>query len=154
MTDTANPHVGVVADLLNPYMSYEAKQKAGGYSIGGCELAFWWLRTHPGRWALVGVGPTGVARQRGEDAGFRIGTRCYDGVTYYYAQVPHPEAETLTQALKRTPPRDVDPPMLTTSDFNWTPEELAEACQVAREDLGQSPGLRRRLHLFPSRRRR
>ena len=137
MTQAAdNPHVGVVADLFNPYMSQEAKNRAGAYTIGGDEYAFWWLRRHPGRWALVGIGAAGIARKRGEDAGFRIATRTsYEGVTYTYAQLPHPQAETIGAAIKRTPPPVRDLPTLTKSAFNWTPDELADAARVARANL-------------------
>lgn len=136
-----NPYVGPVADLLDPYFTLEVK-KVGGFTptTPGGAYAIWWMRRHPGRWALVGEDLTGLSRQLlktcpdiearelGRDSkgsgGFRV-----------YARLPHPRGESLHSALRRRPSPDLHLPKLTKDEFNWTKAELAEACQVARDNL-------------------
>lgn len=128
-----NPHRGKVVDLVNPYMTAGGNQQ-GGYSATGNEYALWWLTTHPGRWALIGEGGLGcspdiairqglLARTRGGDKG-RV-----------YAQLPHPDGEPLNEALHRSATLLEALPALERDPFNWTPAELADAVQCARENL-------------------
>lgn len=135
---TGNPHIGVVVDLVDPYLTPEAKNIGGFKSLTseGGNYAVWWLRRHPGRWALVAEGTTGLTRQLLKvcpDIEVREKTK-HNLRTY--ACVPHPEGESLAAALERRAP---DPgltlPRVTRDQFDWTPEELAEACQVARANL-------------------
>jgi hypothetical protein len=139
-----NPHVGEVADLLDPYLTHDVKAGLGGKAAPD-GYAIWWLRTHPGRWALVGEGTLGMSREMLERVGLKCANRTTNGVTRIYGQCPHPMAEDLFAALRRTP-KPTEPPALTPSDFGWTAEELAWACQVARDERGPEPT--RRLHLF------
>jgi hypothetical protein len=122
MTD--NPHVGVVVDLVDPYLTAEVKNSGGFRSTSpGGNLAIWWMRRHPGRWALVGEGRVGLSQQLLQD--------CKD------IQVSDPKGETLHFALRRrtvnTP--ELYLPDLVMDDFGWTKAELADACEVARANL-------------------
>ena len=143
---TGRPYVGVVVDLVDPYLTPEVKNIGGFKSVTEDDgnYAVWWLRRNPGRWALVGEAGTGLTRQLLKicpDIVVKERGR-YDSLTKQwsrtltYATVPHPEAESLTDALER---RQIAPklylPEVTRDQFDWTPEELAEACQVARENL-------------------
>lgn len=134
-----NPYVGPVADLVDPYFTIEVK-KVGGFSptSAGSNMAIWWMRQHPGRWALVGEGLTGLSRQLLRvcpDIEVREqGLRGPGSKTF--ARLPHPLGESLRDALLRRP---IGPalylPEVTTDEFNWTKAELAEACQIARDNL-------------------
>lgn len=138
-----NPHVGPVADLVDPYFTIEVK-KVGGFSptSPGGAYAIWWMRRHPGRWALVGEGLTGLSRQLlkscpdievSEQNRDRL--NCAD-VVRTYARLPHPQGESLRLALSRRPfSPGLYLPEVTKDDFNWTMAELAEACQIARDNL-------------------
>jgi hypothetical protein len=128
-----NPHRGKVVDLVNPYMNVVGNQQGGKKAVG-LEYALWWLTTHPGRWALIGENGLGsspdiamryglVARTKGGDKG------------KVYAQMPHPEGEPLNEALHRSATLLEALPALTRDPFNWTPAELADAVQCARENL-------------------
>ena len=142
MTD--NPHVGVVVDLVDPYLTAEAKNSGGFRSTSpGGNLAIWWMRRHPGRWALVGEGRVGLSQQLLIDckdiqvSETRSLARNPDGIPRIYARVPHPRGETLHFALRRrtvnTP--ELYLPELVMDDFGWTKAELADACEVARANL-------------------
>lgn len=132
-----NPHVGPVADLLNPYADPAEKQRGGTRKAAGSEYAAWWLRRNPGRWALVGVDTTGlVSWAVVKELGLRYAERTLaDGTHRVYAQYRHPDGEPLMEALKRMPPEFIELPALTKSDFNWTPAELAAAVEVMHDKL-------------------
>lgn len=139
-----DPYKGVVVDLVDPYLTHEAKN-VGGFrptSAAG-NYAIWWMRRHPGRWALVGEalpgmrGVTGLTRQLllvCPDIQVKSGSM--SGNVRVYARVDHPEGESLTEAMARRPlPTHLYLPEVTRDEFNWSPAELAEACQVARDNL-------------------
>lgn len=135
---TESPYKGVVADLLDPYFTVEVKN-TGGFkpTSSGGNYAIWWLRRHPGRWALVGEGTTGLTKQLLRACpDIQAKERSFHGVTRIYASRPHPEGETLIEALRRRPPQaGLYLPELTTDEFGWTKAELADACRVARANL-------------------
>jgi hypothetical protein len=143
-----DPYKGVVADLVDPYFTPELKN-AGGFrsSSPAGNYAIWWMRTHPGRWAMVGEGiqgkgTTGLTRellricpdiQVREQKAVRSRT---NGAVRIFGCVPHPEGESLEEALARRPfSPGLFLPTVTKDEFRWTPEELAEACQLARDNL-------------------
>lgn len=134
-----SPYKGVVVDLVDPYFTIEVKNTGGfrPHSEGG-NYAIWWLRRHPGRWALVAEGTTGLTKQLLRACpdirpAIRDG---WDGVTRTYAHLPHPEGESLAEALSRRPIAvGLYLPEVTRDEFDWSTEELAEACQVARDNL-------------------
>jgi hypothetical protein len=135
-----NPHVGPVADLFDPYLTFDAKQNGGKTRGAGSAYMCWWLDRHPGRWALVGIGNVGIQRDTVTEKGYRLGMRTGPGGhRHTYAQKPHPEGISLLETIHRfhpTPPkRHIELPALGKSDFNWTPEELAEAVRIMRENL-------------------
>lgn len=135
-TLTASPYVGRVVDLVNPYMTpspgvdggHKARM-AGGRDIGA------WLEAHPGRWALVFENGMGTSADTIKKLGYAFSERDKHQPTLrVYAQKPHPEAETLREALARTE-QVLYLPTLGKDPFGWTPAELAEACQIARDNL-------------------
>lgn len=141
---TEDPYKGVVVDLVDPYFTPEIKQKTGGnkFTSAAENYAVWWMRRHPGRWALVAEGTTGLTRQllkvfpEIEVRENRSLKATHDGVTRVYARYPHPGGETLAEALERRPITvGLYLPAVTRDEFNWSPAELAEACQVARDNL-------------------
>jgi hypothetical protein len=137
---------GVVVDLVDPYFTREVKN-AGGFrtSSPGSNLAICWMRRHPGRWALVGENNIGLTKQLLKycpdiQALEYRGSRTIDGIARTYARLPHPKGEPLADALRRRPfsrpsGRALNLPEITRDEFNWSPEELKEACRVAREHL-------------------
>lgn len=144
----SDPYKGVVADLVDPYFTPEVKNM-GGFrpeSEGG-KYAIWWMRQHPGRWALVGEGlvgkgTTGLTRQLLlicpdiQVKELRTGKHNADGIVRVYARVDHPEGESLAEALARRPfAPGLYLPEVTRDEFNWSTEELADACQCARDNL-------------------
>lgn len=138
-----NPYVGPVADLVDPYFTLEVK-KVGGFSptSPGGAYAIWWMRQHPGRWALVGEDLTGLSRQLLkvcpdiEVREFNRNRDKPDGVRIY-ARLPHPQGESLHKALARRPmpTAALYLPEVTKDEFNWTKAELDEACKIARDNL-------------------
>lgn len=130
---TPNPYRGKVVDLVNPYMTPHTNQRGGAYFASGTDYAEWWLKRHPGRWALVGEPGMGITTHIVERMGLQCGTRDPGLV---YARVPHPKGEPLTQALHRSNfPLMVSLPPIERDPFNWTPAELADAVQCARDNL-------------------
>jgi hypothetical protein len=125
-----NPHRGKVVDLVNPYMNADTNQ-TGGLCASGVEYMQWWLHRNPGRWALVGENGMGATSHIIERIGLKWGVRG----RRVYAQLPHPEAEPLAEALHRSATLIEALPPLERDPFKWTPAELAEACQVARDNL-------------------
>lgn len=132
-----SPYVGRVADLVNPYLTPApgldgsvAAKRAGGQRVAD------WLEAHPGRWALVFENGMGISADVIRRLGYRFAERDkhQDNRVRVYAQNPHPEGEPLQAALARTE-QVLYLPKLEKDPFNWTPEELAEACQVARDNL-------------------
>jgi hypothetical protein len=135
-----NPYVGVVVDLVDPYFTPGTKN-IGGFKAtsAASNYAIWWVRNHPGRWAMVAEGSAGLTR-----ALLKV---CPDiqvtehqpkgSILRVFARVDHPESEPLAQALARR--RIGEPrlylPEVTRDEFNWSPEELAEACRIARDNL-------------------
>lgn len=142
---TENPHVGVVVDLVDPYFTPVAKHAGGNKSTTpASEWAIQWLRAHPGRWALVALNNTGLTRQLLRQhpdihaTENRSPAMNADGNSRTYAQVPHPQGESLREALaRRSIPgaTALKLPELERDPFNWTKAELAEACQIARDNL-------------------
>ncbi len=149
-----NPHRGPVVDLVDPYLDQQAKNASASSKCGG-EYAAWWLRTHPGRWALVGEGSTGLSRDLLHGMGLTGVRRTskIDGITRHYGQSPHIEAETLAEALSRRPIEGIYLPPFEKSEFDWTPGELDEACSIARSEAVVRITYKR-LHVFPFRKRR
>lgn len=127
-----NPYVGKIVDLVNPYVTPVIGQPPEGH-----EWIAQWLENHPGRWALVGEHGTGLARTTVDRLGWQSGQwKSHSGDMKIYARIPHPEGEDLLSAMRRNQTKMVVTlPEVTTSDFQWTPEELAEATRVARENL-------------------
>jgi hypothetical protein len=141
---SGDPYNGVVVDLVDPYFTQAAKNSAGGFKATspGANLAIWWMRQHPGRWALVGTDGVGLTRQLLQyypdiQAVEYRGSRTIDGITRTYARLPHPEGDPLSKALERQPitKAKVELPALGRDEFNWSKAELAEACQIARANL-------------------
>ena len=137
-----NPYIGVVVDLVDPYFTPGAKNLGGFRATSAAgNYAIWWVRTHPGRWAMVAEGNAGLTRQLLRFCPDIQVTeqRPRDGsITRVYARVDHPEGEPLSHALQRRPIKSsapLDLPEVTRDEFNWSPEELAEACQIARDNL-------------------
>jgi len=128
-----NPHVGKVVDLVNPYMTAGGNQQ-GGFMATGSEYALWWLTRHPGRWGLVGENGMGASPDIATRLGLLARTKGGDKGKVY-AQVPHPDAEPLNEALHRSATLLEALPALTRDPFNWTPAELADAVQCARDNL-------------------
>lgn len=139
-----SPYKGVVVDLVDPYFTPEIKYRTGGNKLATDAEAYalWWINRHPGRWALVAEGTTGLTRQllkvypEVQVKETRSIKSSEDGITRVFARIPHPEGESLAEALARRP---INPglylPAVTRDEFNWSPAELAEACQVARDNL-------------------
>lgn len=127
-----NPYVGKVADLVNPYIEITAARS--GQPVRGHEWVEQWITSHPGRWALVGENGVGLTRRNVESMGWDAGQKTVRGDMKIYARIPHPEAEDLLTALRRSA-EPVPTPVFAKSEFNWTPHELAEATRVARENL-------------------
>lgn len=133
---TESPYVGKVVDLVNPYMTSENNTAGGGRPAEGGDYAIWWLTTHPGRWALVAEAKCGVPLALLQNAGLRTSIVAKGTPqTKVYAQFPHPKGEDIRTALARTDTPRLELPVITKSDFNWTPEELADAVYVMRENL-------------------
>lgn len=139
-----DPYKGVVADLVDPYFTPEIKQKTGGNKIASEaeNYAVWWMRRHPGRWALVAEGTTGLTRQllkafpEVQVSEHRSLRSASDGINRTYARIPHPEGESLAEALERRPLSvGLHLPAVTKDNFGWTKAELADACQAARDNL-------------------
>lgn len=128
-----NPHVGKVVDLVNPYMTAASNQH-GGFTVTGFEYALWWLTTHPGRWALIAENGLGCSPDIAMRKGLLARTRGGDKGKVY-AQFPHPDGEPLKEALHRSATLLEALPALERDPFNWTPAELADAVQCARENL-------------------
>lgn len=136
-TDTlTSPYVGRVVDLVNPYLTPSPGLDGGNRArvTGGRDIGAW-LEANPGRWALVFENGMGTSGDIIRKLGYVSSTKGRDLATLkVYAQNPHPEAETLKAALARTE-RVLYLPKLERDPFNWTPAELADACQVARDNL-------------------
>ena len=132
----SSPYIGPIVDLVDPYLTADTK-KNGGFKHKGGEYQDWWLRTHPGRWALIGQDGMGLTREWAHEHGYKHATRnSYQPNQRIYAQNPHPEGESFLTAYKRMNQGvELYIPELTTSEFGWTPAELAEACQIARDNL-------------------
>lgn len=141
-----SPFVGPVADLVDPYFTNEVK-KVGGVraATNARNAAVYWMRQNPGRWAQVGEGTTGLTKDMlakicPDLQVTETGTMDNYRGRRTYARVPHPEGETLGKALKRRPVRQVPIaklylPELTRDEFNWTRDELEDACRIARANL-------------------
>lgn len=128
-----SPHCGPVADLVDPYATKDSAGESAAYVCS-------WLREHPGRWALFSEGELGVDRANVQNAGFEVAQRTSTaGIRRIYARLPHPDGESLDEALARgkagrvTYPSDL--PDLMKDSFNWTKEELEMASRAARENL-------------------
>lgn len=135
----ASPYIGVVVDLVDPYFTRESRN-VGGFKAtsAASSYAIWWVREHPGRWAMVAEGSTGLTRQllRGFPDIQVAETQPAGSILRVFARVDHPESEPLSQALERRPiDRRLYLPEVTRDEFNWSPAELAEACQLARDNL-------------------
>ena len=128
------PYRGPVADLVDPYVTNDTAAAAVARVAG-------WLDAHPGRWALFSEGDQGVDGKNLSAAGYEVAQRTskLSRVRRAYARLPHPEAESLDEALSRTegsrPTYPEDLPDLAKDSFNWTKEELEAATRAARESL-------------------
>lgn len=144
MSEPDSPYIGVVVDLVDPYFTPEVKN-VGGFKAASAagNYAIWWMRKHPGRWAMVAEGNIGLTRQL-----LRVcpdikvtEMRPIGSNLRVFARVDHPESEPLSQALERRPigPRPTVAqlylPEVTRDEFDWSTAELAEACQIARDNL-------------------
>lgn len=139
MSEPENPYIGVVADLVDPYFTRETKN-VGGFkpTSAGSSYAIWWVRQHPGRWAMVAEGGAGLTRQLLRNCpDIQVAeTQPAGSILRIFARVYHPEGEPLTQALARRPfDRRLYLPDVETDEFGWSAAELAEACQIARDNL-------------------
>ena len=131
---SGGPYTGPVADLVDPY----ATKDSAAETVKSISA---WLRSHPGRWAMFAEGEQGVDSKNLTAAGFEVAqkTSKLTRVRRAYARLPHPEGESLDEALARTKdgravyPADL--PDLQKDSFNWTKEELEAACRAARENL-------------------
>lgn len=134
MDSYTNAHCGPVMDLVDPYSTKDT-------ATATVEGVAAWMRSHPGRWAMFAEGDMGVDRKNIQAAGdFEVCLRTSKttGISRSYARLPHPEGETLNDALARTAKRPEFPPDLPDlqqDSFNWTKEELEAACAAARESL-------------------
>jgi hypothetical protein len=140
MDSGTSPYVGRVADLVNPYMrpSPGLEGRTRARTTGGRDISAW-LEAHPGRWAMVFENGMGTLAGTIKKLGYNFSERDRDTPHMrVYAQNPHPEAESLKDALARTPSLYL--PKLERDPFNWTPAELAEACQIARDNLFPTDG--------------
>lgn len=133
------PYKGVVVDLVDPYFTPESKN-VGGFKAtsDGGRNAIWWMRQHPGRWAKVAEGAVGLTRSllsiypdiESNESNYET----KDHRRHTYARVPHPQGETLLEALQRGK-KVLVLPAVQRDPFNWTPAELADAVQIARDNL-------------------
>lgn len=133
MDSGSGSYCGPVADLVDPYATKDSAAET-------VENVASWLRRNPGRWAMFSEGELGVHSKNLADAGFEVSqkTNKVTRIRRAYARLPHPEGESLEQALARTrgiAEYPADLPDLQKDSFNWTPEELAAACRAARENL-------------------
>ena len=139
MSEPDNPHVGVVVDLVDPYFTPGTKN-IGGFKATShaSNYAIWWVRNNPGRWAMVAEGNAGLTRSLLKvcpDIQV-VEHRPAGSILRVFARVDHPESEPLPRAMERRPigPR-LFLPEVTRDEFNWSTAELAEACQIARDNL-------------------
>lgn len=127
------PHRGRVVDLVDPYITIDHANK-GGKLTPPPALVCRWLDTHPGRWAMTAENGMGTSSQLMKRFGYQVAER--DHGTRHYARLPHPEGEPLHEALHRSKTWLVDVlPEVERSEFGWTPAELADAVQCARDNL-------------------
>ncbi len=129
-----SPYRGRVVDLVNPYANRDTN-RGGGLRSKGHEKAFQWMDANPGRWALVGEGDMGTTISTVNQLGYNSSVRG----DRTYACRPHPEGESLREALHRTVVYVDALPRLERDPFNWTPAELADAVKTARENLFPGP---------------
>jgi hypothetical protein len=129
-----SPYVGPVVDLVNPYITIGRSN--GPILEADHAVLMHWADRNPGRWALVGQGEMGLSPDAVLSLGLERSTRNKGRDTQLvYARRAHPYGEDLSDALRRTAKPDYELPELTRSSFNWTPEELAEATEVALANL-------------------
>lgn len=135
MLASENPYVGPIVDLVNPYV---APHPGLPNDASDTARIYAWLEAHPGRWAKVGEKGVGMPLKTAQKntAGYRVGRKkiSEDNVEVYLSK-PHPLGEELLPALRRVRRGPDDLPFLSRSEFNWSPEELAEATLVARANL-------------------
>lgn len=140
MDSGLSPYCGPVADLVDPYATKDLATEAG-------KVLRRWLHAHPGRWAMFAEGDLGIDRKSLMRDGYEVSKRNIQGTLRFYARLPHPQGESLQEALARTPaqatfPKDL--PDLQRDSFEWTAEELQQACRAARENLFPVSGTRGR----------
>lgn len=131
MDSGQSPYVGPVADLVDPYATKDMAAQTGAALRR-------WLHAHPGRWALFAEGDLGIDRKSLMNDGYEVSKRSVNGTLRFYVRLSHPEGESLQAALARTPgPCEYPPdlPDLQKDSFDWTKEELEQACRAAREGL-------------------
>jgi hypothetical protein len=126
------PHRGKVVDLVDPYTTIDPSNQGGPPMVPPAALCHW-LDTHPGRWAMtaqngMGTSDTIMARRGYETGRWERGGR-------HFARLPHPEGETLKEALHRNKTIFDVLPEVERDPFNWSPAELAAAVQCARDNL-------------------
>ncbi|MGZ4659658.1 MAG: hypothetical protein ACXVYB_00095 [Arthrobacter sp.] len=127
-----SPYVGKVVDLVDPYQVIEGTNQ-GGKKTPAPRLICHWLDTHPGRWAKIAENGIGYSDAIMGRLGYETGRR--NGGAQHYARLPHPEGEPLHVALRHSMSVAEALPAVTRDPFNWTPAELADAVQCARDNL-------------------
>lgn len=124
-------HRGRVVDLVDPYLTIDSSNKGGLTPAPRPVCA--WLDSHPGRWAMVAENGMGISATTMGRLGYQYATR--DHGNKHYARLPHPEGELLHEALHRTQSLFDVLPRVERDPFNWSPAELADAVQCAKDNL-------------------
>ena len=126
-----SPYVGPVVDLVDPYATKDEAAAAA-------ERIMSWMDANPGRWVMFAEGPYGIDRKNIARRYEVVHRGTMRGVKRAYARLPHPEGESINDALARRQGVVVeleDLPELAKDQFEWTAEELQKACEAARESL-------------------
>lgn len=130
--ESENPHRGPAVDLVDPYLPIDARNQGGQFTPPPPRVCQW-LDTHPGRWAMVAQDGVGISDTIFKRLGYETARR--DGGARHYARLPHPEGEPLRESLHRTGTLFDLLPEVERDPFNWSPAELADALQCARDNL-------------------
>jgi hypothetical protein len=129
---TEGLHRGKVVDLVDPYVTIDFSNQ-GGKLTPPPPLVCHWLDSHPGRWAMTAQNGVGTSDSIMARLGYQTARR--DAGARHFARLPHPEGEPLHEALHRSKTLLDVLPAVTRDPFDWTPAELADAVQCARDNL-------------------